>query len=85
MEGSQSLDIESLIVRLALLAVECLCLQELFKGLGCLYLHQVKHLFPICLESEDEDPHNGQDPIIKAHAMRHCLVFWCNICYKIVH
>ena len=48
-------------------------MQKLFEGWGCLYLHQIEHLFPICLESEDGDPHNAQDPIIKAHAMRHRL------------
>ena len=52
----------------------------MFEGWRCLYFHQSEHLFPICLESKDGDPLNAQDPIIKAHAMRHRLVFWRNVC-----
>ena len=57
----------------------------MLKGLVCLYLHQIEHLFPICLESEDRYPHNARDPIIKVCAMRHRLFFWRNVCYHIVH
>ena len=38
-EGSQLLYIVSLIIQLFLLGVECFGLQELFEGLGCLYLN----------------------------------------------
>ena len=50
MEGSQLLYIVLLIARLVLLSVECFGLQELFEGLGCLYLHQIEHFSPVCLE-----------------------------------
>ena len=50
-------------------------MQELFEGLGCLYLHQTEHSFPICLESEDGDPHNERYPINEPHYMRHRLFF----------
>ena len=65
-------------------------MQEFFEGLGCLYLNQMEHLYPVCLKSEDGYPHNAQYPIIKAHAVRHPLFlaqrmlsycslifFWC--------
>ena len=55
-EGSQSLYIVSLRIRLVLINVECFVLQELFKGLGCLYLHQIEHLFPICLDPNMDIP-----------------------------
>ena len=84
-EGSQSREIVSLIVWLVLLCVECFFLQEMFEGWSCLYLHQFVHLFPLCLESKDGDPHNVICPIIKAHTMLYCLVFWRNVCYHIVH
>ena len=82
---SQLLDIVSLIVWLVLLGVECFCLQEMFEGWRCLYLHKSEHSFPICLESEDWDPHHTRDPIIKANAVCHSTVFCCNVCYHIVH
>ena len=63
-EGSQSLDVVSLIVCLVLPGMECFCLQELFEGWRCLYLHQIQNLFPVCLESEDGDPDNARDPIV---------------------
>ena len=85
MEGSQLLDIVSLIVCLVLLGVECFWLKRLLKRWSCLYLHQSKHSFPICLESKDVDPQHERDPIIKAHAVHHRLVFWRNVCYHIVH
>ena len=75
MEGSHSLDIVPLIVWLVILGVECFCLQELFEGLRCLYIHQSEHSFPIFIESEDGDPHNARDPIIKAQDVRHRLFF----------
>ena len=54
---------------------ECFGLQELFECLCCFYIHEIEHLCPICLEYEDGDPHNAQDPIIKAHDLRHRLFF----------
>ena len=84
-EGSQLLDIVLLIVWLVTLGIECFCLKELFEAWRCLYLHQSEHSFPICIESEDGYPHNAWGPIIKAHDVHHCLVFWRNVCYHIVH
>ena len=66
-------DTVSLIVWIVPLGVYCFVLQELFEVWGFFYLHQIEHLFPICLESKYGYPHNAQDPIIKARAMRHCL------------
>ena len=63
-EGSQLIDIVSLIIRLVLISDECFGLQELFKGLGCLYPHQIEHLFPIFLEPKHGDPYNARDPIV---------------------
>ena len=73
-EGSQSLGIILLIVLLVLVSAACFCLQELLEGLDCLHLHQMEHLFTICLEPKDGEPHNAQNPIIKAHDIHHHIV-----------
>ena len=74
MEGSQSLGIILLIVLLVLISAACFCLQELLQGLDCLHLHQMEHLFTICLEPKDGEPHNAQNTIIKAHDMHHHIL-----------
>ena len=51
-EGSQLFYIVSFIIWLVLLGVECSGLQELFEGWDCLYLHKIKHLFPVFLEPQ---------------------------------
>ena len=59
-EGSQFIYIVSLIILLVLLGVQCFSLQEMFEGLGCLYLNQIEHLFPVFIEPKDGYYHHAQ-------------------------
>ena len=64
MEGSQSLNIVSLIICLVLFVVKCFSLQELFGGCSFFNLYQIEQLFPKYLEPKDGDRRNALDHIV---------------------
>ena len=85
-EGSQSLYILSLIIRLVLLGVEYFGAQELFKVLGCLYLHKIENTcFQYLLKPNIEIPTMHNILLFRIMIWHHRLVLWRNVCYHIAH